>query len=217
MKIFKLLFLFFVNFSYAGQSKFLLISGPSGIGKSTIIKELQKIDSRFVYIKPFTTRQLRKGETDKLHMPLEEMLQLQEQKRLVALNYIYGNYYGTPLDPISEALDDNLFPVLDWPVEKVKMMKELFKDRIISVFLYVEEVEELSSRLGLDSRDETGEREKIGKMELVSFFRGDFDEVIDYKLLNQNCNPSFTARAIYSSYLQAIQSPDFFNEETSFD
>jgi guanylate kinase len=110
--------LLFVNILCA-EAPFLLISGPSGIGKSSVIKELRALDPKFVYIKPYTTRPLRMGEMDKVSIPIPEMMALKENGKLVALNFLYGNYYGTPLDPILDALDQGLFPVIDWPVEVV--------------------------------------------------------------------------------------------------
>jgi guanylate kinase len=204
MKLIKFLLVFFIPvFSFANP-KFLLIAGPSGIGKSTTIKELQKLDDRFVYIKPFTTRPLRASEIDKIHMPLEEMLKLQEQKKLAALNYVYGNYYATPLDPILEAFASGAFPILDWPIEKMPAMKELFKDQVVSVYLYVDEIEQLSDRLNLDSRDPNGKRLESGRFELESFFRGEFDDLIDYKIRNSHADPSATAKTVYEAYLSSL-------------
>lgn len=124
MRLINIFFVFFfVTSLCASNTKLLLLSGPSGIGKSTVIRELQKMDHRFVYIKPYTTRPLRDGETDKIHASLEKIKALQEQNQLIALNYLYGNYYATPLFPILNALKQVQFPVLDWPVTKIKHMK----------------------------------------------------------------------------------------------
>jgi len=204
MKLIKFLIVFVFNIVCAADGKFLLISGPSGIGKSTIIKELHKLDNRFQYIKPFTTRPLREGEVDKIHMPLQEMLELQERGRLVALNYLYGNYYATALDPILDALANGAFPIIDWPINRVLHMREALKDQIVSVFLYVDEIEQLSDRLKLDDRDKTGERFISGKSELNAFFRGEFDELIDYKVNNHHGDASTTAKEIYTAYLSEL-------------
>ena len=183
------------------NTAFLLLSGPSGIGKSSVIKELQKIDSRFIYIKPYTTRALREGETDKIHKSLAEIEELQSQNKLAALNYIFGNYYATPLEPIWDALNNHQFPVLDWPVTKIEDMKSLFKGRVIAIFLSVENPETLLSRLSQDSRDPTGERYLKGKAELEAFIAGEFDSLLDAKIMNDDRNPKETASAVYHTFI----------------
>ncbi|MBI2459148.1 MAG: hypothetical protein HYV53_01175 [Parcubacteria group bacterium] len=55
------------------MSKFLLLLGPSGVGKSAIIDELSKFDNRFVYISPYMTRPLRLGEKNKVAVSDEQM------------------------------------------------------------------------------------------------------------------------------------------------
>ncbi|HBD04983.1 TPA: hypothetical protein DCZ32_00830, partial [Candidatus Uhrbacteria bacterium] len=55
------------------MSKLLLLLGPSGVGKSAIIDELSKLDSRFVYISPYMTRPLRQGERNKIAVSDEQM------------------------------------------------------------------------------------------------------------------------------------------------
>ncbi|MBU4010588.1 MAG: guanylate kinase, partial [Proteobacteria bacterium] len=54
-------------------SKFLLLLGVSGVGKSTLIRELKRLDERFIYISPYMTRPLREGESDKIEVSNEEM------------------------------------------------------------------------------------------------------------------------------------------------
>jgi guanylate kinase len=209
MKISKFIIFFCAIWGYAGETKFLLLLGPSGIGKSTVIRQLQELDPRFIYIKPFTTRPLRNEERDKIHISVEELLTLRDQNRLVALNHLYGNYYGTPLDPIEQAFKEGNFPVLDWPVQKMETMRRFFDRRLVSVYLYVEETEEMAARLEKDSRDQTGERFSAGRAELVEFFRGDFDGVIDYKIRNEKQEPVITAGLIYDLYLKEAGCENF--------
>jgi len=67
------------------MSKFLLVLGVSGAGKSVIIRELLKLDSRFRYISPFVTRPLRAGEIDKVHMDEAEMLERYKRGEFVVV------------------------------------------------------------------------------------------------------------------------------------
>ncbi len=188
--------------SLHAETKFLLLCGPSGIGKSTLIRKLQKMDDRFIYIKPYTTRALRKNETDKIHRKASEILQMNEEKQLIALNYFYGNYYATPLQPVIEAFDQNFFPILDWPIEKMDLMREMFGEKTVCFYLYVNDLGELETRLGLDNRDPNGKRFAAGKKELENFFKGDYDKQIDKSFLQLDLQE--TAEQIYQSYLESL-------------
>lgn len=60
------------------STKLLLLLGPSGVGKSSIIRELQATDARFVYVTPYTSRVLRPEETDKVHVTADQMDELEK-------------------------------------------------------------------------------------------------------------------------------------------
>jgi len=102
------------------MSKFLLLLGPSGVGKSSIIEELLQLDSRFVYISPFMTRALREGEKNKISISGEEMDKMWNRGELLVINELYGIRYATPRLPIVQALAQGNFPVLDWPISRIE-------------------------------------------------------------------------------------------------
>lgn len=87
------------------QTKFLLLLGPSGVGKSTIIRDMQAMDSRFVYISPYITRSLRKGEQDKIQISNQEMDERAARGEFLVINSFYGIRYATPNDSIERALN----------------------------------------------------------------------------------------------------------------
>jgi guanylate kinase len=111
-------------------SKFLLLLGPSGVGKSTIIEELCRIDKRFVYISPYTTRPLREGEKNKISISGEQMDEMWSRRELLVINKLYGIRYATPRLPIEEALASEGFPVLDWPVSRIEVMNQAFPNQL---------------------------------------------------------------------------------------
>ena len=92
--------------------KFLLLLGVSGVGKTSIIKELLKLDDRFIYISPWITRPLRAGETDKVSVTEEDLQRLLSAGEILAVNDIYGIRYGTPKQPIKDAFEQGQFPLL---------------------------------------------------------------------------------------------------------
>ena len=74
------------------------------------------------------------------------------------------------------------------------------------IFQSVSNPKILEERLQLDCRDGDGDGDRLlsGKIELESFFRGDFDEFIDYKVVNYEKDVEGTARAVYAAYLNAL-------------
>lgn len=186
------------------QSKFLLLLGPSGVGKSTIIRHLKAFDRRFEYVTPMTTRQLREGEKDKVHIPLEEMRQLEAEGRLLTINNIYGTYYATPKSIIDTALDEERFPVLDWPVQKMEIMRTTYPDQLFVVYVAPENTDELLRRLALDNRDTNGQRYALGKDELEHLHAGDYNSFIDLHVVNAQGHSEAVARTIYEAYCSAL-------------
>lgn len=198
-------FLLFIAFAvFAKEPKFLLLGGPSGIGKSTTIRELEKLDPRFIYIKPFTTRALREKEVDKIHLELSQIKKLEADGDLLALNELYGNYYATPLTPILEAIDQGLFPVLDWPIIKLSEVRRRLPEEVVSIYLYTTDFEQLSDRLAQDGRDPEGKRLMAGMQELTAFSQGFYEESIDASFNVLGKTPLEVAHEVYQAYLEKL-------------
>ena len=208
IKVFKHLFfylLFFVSFEVVSieQSKFLLITGPSGVGKSTVISGLKQLDPRFVYVTPYTTRKLRNNEKDKVSISLNKMKELNKDGKLLAINNIYDIYYGTPKDIIDDALKNGNFPVLDWPIEKIEIMKKYYGNKLYVVYLEPDNINELKVRLSVDDRDNDGKRLQAGQFELEKLFKGTYTNEIDLKLINSKQKINQTVSAIYNAFTKA--------------
>ena len=198
------IFLFFVQSAAHAKEAFLLIMGPSGVGKSTIIAHLKQLDSRFTYISPFTTRPLRDGETDKVHVSLEEIEQLQDSGKLLTVNQFYGIYYATPKYIIDETLAAQKFPILDWPIAKIDVMNEHYEKNLFKVYIAPDNAEELKRRLTLDNRDTNGSRLIAGLEEIDAFAAGLYDEEIDLKVINQKDSCQEIANTIYTHFLNFL-------------
>lgn len=199
---FLVLFLVFSFHVFCDEGKFLLLLGPSGAGKSTIIHHLKEMDSRFIYISPYTTRDLRPGESDKVHVPLEIIQQMESDGRLLTVNCIYGIYYATPKDVIDSALTNGQFPILDWPVEKMGVMLEHYQGKLFTTYIEPDDLDELQRRLSLDGRDKEGRRFAAGIEELHRYHQGEFDKIIDLKILNRKDQDQEIARQIYQKFTE---------------
>ncbi|MFA6527893.1 MAG: orotidine-5'-phosphate decarboxylase [Candidatus Babeliales bacterium] len=180
----------------ASEQKFLLFLGVSGAGKSTIIEELKKLDSRIIYITPYTTRVLRPGESNKISVSLEKMEQLEKEGQLLAVNKLYGTTYGTPLNPMEYALRNGQIPVIDWPISNLALMRQVFGKKLFCVYITPPNLEVLQTRLANDGRDKDGNRFLQAQRELDLLTQGAFASDIDILITNQEGNASVYAREI---------------------
>lgn len=206
LRCFLLLSLLLASALSANEGVFLLLLGPSGVGKSTIIEQLQEMDSRFEYISPFVTRPLRPGESSKIHVSEEELWSRQSKGEILTVNQIYGIYYATPKSTIDHALEKEHFPVLDWPADKMQIMLQTYGDRLFVVYLEPDSIEELQRRLELDGRDKDGQRFARGKEELERYWEGKYDAFIDMKAANSRGNSQQIAKLIYERMMDMIHS-----------
>jgi len=135
----------------------LIISGPSGSGKSSLMNEMfKKIDDIYFSIST-TTRSKRDGEAEGVdyhYISKEEFENDIEEGLFLEWAKVHDNYYGTSLKPILKSLHDSKLVVFDIDVQGHKIAREKFGDAITSVFITTPNQDELSKRLknrGTDS------------------------------------------------------------------
>lgn len=191
-----------LNFA-KGRSKFLLLLGVSGVGKSTIIHELRKLDPRFVYISPFMTRELRSGETDKIPTTDAQMDEMERQGKLLVVNELYGIRYATPWEPIEQAFTREQFPLLDWPIDRLHIMRHAFPGKLFTVYVEPPNAETLRRRLA-DGRDPKEKRMDAATAELATLARGTYDDLIDHRVVNSDGEAASVAYVIYHEYIRAM-------------
>ncbi|MFA6572028.1 MAG: hypothetical protein WCT77_12420 [Bacteroidota bacterium] len=183
------------------MNRLLLLLGPSGVGKSTIINELCNLDNRFIYISPYITRKLRDGENNKISIGDKEMEEMSKRGEFLCVNEIYNTRYGTPKFPIIKSFEEGNFPVLDWPAEKIGIMEKVFSGRLYVVYMIPPSIDELKKRLSKDSRDPDGVRLKSAIKELIEFESGRLDNVYDLKIISRTNCVAETAQMIYKNYI----------------
>lgn len=187
------------------MTKVLLILGVSGVGKSTVIKELQKIDSRFVYIMPYTTRPVREGEKDKISVSHAMMDALARRGDLLTINELYGVRYGTPIKPIDDALAGNKFPLLDWPISKLKIMHRKFGKSLYTVYIAPPGLDTIKERLANDRRDVDGSRLRSAASELQAYWSGLYAARCDLEVISEEDRALEIAQAVFSRYQVACE------------
>lgn len=180
----------------------MLVCGVSGVGKTTIIKELVRRDGDICYIKPYTTRLLRDGETDKVSITDERMRELAEREQVIE-NRLYGNKYGTPLDEFALTLGAGKTPILDFPIEKIPLIEERFgSSQILCVYVMPDSVDALKDRLRSDGRiSQTDRLEKaIGELDAVK--SGRYADRINLIVTNRDGQSDTAAGEIYKFYTE---------------
>jgi len=150
----------------------IVLSGPSGVGKGTVRKELfSQPNTNYEYSISMTTRKPREGEVDgvdyffKSH---EEFEQLIGEGRLLEYASYVGNYYGTPLDYVNETLDAGRDVFLEIEVQGASQVREKVPDGLF-IFLAPPSLSELQQRLvgrGTETDDVIASRILAARQEL---------------------------------------------------
>jgi guanylate kinase len=136
----------------------LVISGPSGSGKGSILSKIKEEDKKIVYSVSATTRLPRENEIDGLHYhfkTIEQFEKLIKNGEFIEWVSFCGNYYGTPLRQIKDSIDEGKDILLELEVEGAKKIKENIPESVL-VFVMPPSYDELKSRIsnrGTESKD----------------------------------------------------------------
>ena len=127
----------------------IVFTGPSGVGKSTVVNHFLRKGFPFVKIPSYTTRSPRSDDKkgDYVYVTEEEFLKLKEERQFLETSYHYGSWYGTPLCTYYEYLEDGYVVLKDVNPAGAKSFKEEFGDICLSIFICPPSEEELFSRL----------------------------------------------------------------------
>ncbi|WP_394233398.1 guanylate kinase [Niallia oryzisoli] len=169
----------------------IVLSGPSGVGKGTVRKEIfSQQDTKFEYSISMTTRSPREGERDGVDYffkTREEFEDLIEQGKLLEYAEFVGNYYGTPVDYVRETLDKGKDVFLEIEVQGARQVREKFPDGLF-IFLMPPSLSELKNRIvtrGTETEDIINNRLNVAKEEIEMMNL--YDYVVENDEINLAC------------------------------
>lgn len=160
-----------------------ILSGPSGVGKGTVRKELFDQDTHLKYSISMTTRDKRPGETDGVdyfYKTKEEFEALVSQNQLLEYAQYVNNYYGTPRSYVEETIASGHDVFLEIEVQGALQVKENFPEGVF-IFLFPPSLDELKNRIvnrGTESNDLVLNRLKEARKEIEMM------DAYDYVVVN---------------------------------
>ena len=169
------------------SGKLFVISGPSGVGKSTVVKEVMRRSENLNFSISATTRPQRPGEIDGRNyffMTRCEFEQMIAEEKLLEYTEYVGNYYGTPESQVDSALAQNSDILLDVEVNGALNVKRRRPDAVL-IFMLAPSFSEIEKRL--NGRGDTAP-ELIKKRLDQARWEYTMADQYDYLVVNDNVN-----------------------------
>jgi guanylate kinase len=165
----------------------IILSSPSGAGKSSLAKLLREQDPSVRFSVSQTTRPPREGEidgTDYYFCNREEFENAVSQGEMLEHAEVFGNLYGTPKGPVETALNEGVDVIFDVDWQGGQQIRaSSLRDSVVSIFILPPSIAELDRRLrsrGQDADDVVARRMSLARDEISHWAE------YDYVLVNEN-------------------------------
>lgn len=162
------------------QGKLIVLSGPGGVGKSTIVTELKKRD-HFYFSVSATTRNPREGEVDGVayhFVTPGEFQRMVEEDVFLEWADFAGARYGTPRQPVVDALEGGKDVLLEIEINGARQVKQAMPQAMM-VFLKPPSMDELELRItnrGTDTAERIAARLALARAEMAA--AEEFDHIL---------------------------------------
>ena len=175
----------------------VIISGPSGVGKDTVIDALKRREPAHPrrYVVTVTTRDRRENETDGVHYhfySVDDYQRLVASEGLLEASLVHDHWYGTPRDQVQSAIRSGRDAILKIDVQGADKVRARIPEALL-IFVVPPSIEELERRLR-ERRTETREQAELrlrnARIEMAR--TGEFDHVV----VNETDKVDATAEAI---------------------
>ena len=175
----------------ARRGLMLVISSPSGAGKSTIARTLLEKDRQIGISVSVTTRERRQSEIEGVHyhfVSKREFERLRDSDSLLEWAEVHGNFYGTPREPVEVAMSEGRDMLFDIDWQGAQQLQEKMGADIVSIFILPPTMAELQSRLhrrAEDSEEVIQTRLANSRSEIAHW------REYDYIIINEDLNTAF--------------------------
>ena len=169
----------------------LVISSPSGTGKTTICKKLLEYDENIHLSVSVTTRKKRKNEVegiDYYFRTKKDFLNLKSKDSFIENAFVFDNYYGTLKSEVLDQLENGIDVLIDIDWQGTRQITQAMKGNLIKIFLLPPSINELKKRLSKRNSDSV--KEINFRMSKALKEIRHFDEY-DYVLVNNNLENTF--------------------------
>ena len=178
------------------NSRLTVLSGPSGVGKSTVVAELRRECPEIWISVSVTTRRPRPGEVngrEYYFVDNREFDRMLAAGELLEWNEFAGNKYGTPREPLRERIERGELTLLEIDLNGARQVREVMKDDALFVFLQPPSWEELVRRLtrrGTEAPDVVERRLAVAREELAA--ADEFDVTLVNTSVSEVCRQLVT-------------------------
>jgi guanylate kinase len=190
------------EFPTINNPTFVLLLGPSGVGKSEILKQLTKADPRIVPSIVYTDREAREDDFGKVSVSSDEFSKMDREDKFLTLEEAHGHRYGILSSSVFEALEQGKIPVQDYPEQQVLRVKNKLENTK-TIYIIPPTLGELHRRGKLDGRDSNDSRFLGGREELLDLVKKHFQtDNIDDVVINKELDE--TTKDVLSLIYKAV-------------
>ncbi|WP_044566196.1 guanylate kinase [Anaerococcus provencensis] len=170
----------------------LVVSGPSGVGKGTVLHDLMNTQKNLVYSVSATTRNKRDGEIEGVsyfYKTHDEFKQMIDEDEFLEYAKVHNNYYGTPKEFVERKINEGKIVVLEIDVQGAVNVKQNTENAVF-IFLAPPSLSELKNRIvgrGTETEQDINVRMKNARKEL------EYIKYYDYLVINDHINSAINS------------------------
>ena len=188
------------------EQAFIVISGPSGTGKSTIVREILSFYGleRMGTTVSYTSRLPRRSEQEgrEYHfISREQFLQLKEKNFFAEWTYVYEHYYGTAIEQINQLWSEGKIIIKDFDLQGAEALKKMYP-QTLRVFIHPPSLKELENRVYHRKENEKKDIKIRMEQATVEIQQA---SLFDYQLKNTNLSKTVERlKKIIEEYLKKV-------------